>query len=398
MNICIISCLFPPEPVVSAKISYALADELSKTDSVDVFCPPPSRPNGFNFNNTKFNGVDLNSKIKIIRSHSMVYPKSNAFGRLLEGISFGIESYKHIKRERSKYSIVYANTWPIFGQFGVAYACKKYNIPYVIHIQDIYPESLSNKLPFLASFLIKFILLPFEKFNLRNAFRVIVVSNNMKTTILSRKENKVEDIVKVNNWQDDHGVIEPTVLQNQQFTFMYLGNIGPVANLSYIIKVFCSLDIDAELIIAGSGSKREECEILVSKFNARNVKFLDVPEGFVGIIQERADVLLLPTIKNGASSSIPSKLPSYMFSKKPILAIVDQGTDTYNTILDASCGWVVDPIDEKLLKESFNFIVKLDKNSLKKLGENGLNYALNHFSKDKNLNKIISILHQVENK
>lgn len=47
-RILIVTAVFPPEPVVSAQISYDLATELSKKYNVTVLCPPPTRPNGKN--------------------------------------------------------------------------------------------------------------------------------------------------------------------------------------------------------------------------------------------------------------------------------------------------------------------------------------------------------------
>ena len=46
-KILIISAVFPPEPVVSAQISYDLAENLCKQNEVTVLCPKPTRPFGY---------------------------------------------------------------------------------------------------------------------------------------------------------------------------------------------------------------------------------------------------------------------------------------------------------------------------------------------------------------
>lgn len=49
-NILIISAVFSPEPVVSAKLSEDIANELGLSNEVTVIAPKPTRPLGFKFN------------------------------------------------------------------------------------------------------------------------------------------------------------------------------------------------------------------------------------------------------------------------------------------------------------------------------------------------------------
>lgn len=67
----------------------------------------------------------------------------------------------------------------------------------------------------------------------------------------------------------------------------------------------------------------------------------------VPIIQDKADVMCLPMKRGSAMFSIPSKLPAYMFSAKPILSSVDKDSDTAVCIKDAKAGWVAIPEDAK---------------------------------------------------
>jgi hypothetical protein len=81
-----------------------------------------------------------------------------------------------------------------------------------------------------------------------------------------------------------------------------------------------------------------------------------------------------------------------MFSKKPIFALIDKNTDTYNAIIEAKCGWVVSPEDKIHIIEKFKELVCIQKSELTKLGLNGYNYAKGNFSKEKNLQKLSSII------
>jgi hypothetical protein len=59
----------------------------------------------------------------------------------------------------------------------------------------------------------------------------------------------------------------------------------------------------------------------------------------------------LPIKKGAAGNSIPSKLPACMFSGKPIIACVDEGSDTANAVISSGCGWALLPENLELLIE-----------------------------------------------
>ncbi|MHA8072237.1 glycosyltransferase family 4 protein [Aquirufa ecclesiirivi] len=399
-EILIVNCVYDPEPVVSAQIGKSLAESLELLKyKVTVICPYPSRPIGFHFKE-KFNfenkifEIKKSDYLRILKLPSFVFPGGNLMGRVLEGISFGLHSFKYIVANRNKIDRVYMNTWPLFGQMGVALACNICQIKYIVHVQDLYPESLVNKLPKFFSLIFLKLLMPIEKYVIRNSLKIVAISPFMKNNILSRGGIDEKKIIIINNWQDESGFenAELEKLENIKRTFMYLGNIGPVSNIPFVIQAFYESKIDSNLLIAGSGSMRKDCEDLVKSLGSQNIRFLNVPNGEVHRTQSTADILILSTIKNGAKSSIPSKLPAYMFSKKPILALLDEDTDTYNAIIKANCGWVVNPDAKSQLIKMFRQLNQVDKLELLNLGLNGFNYALNNFSKTKNLSLLTSTI------
>ena len=69
--------------------------------------------------------------------------------------------------------------------------------------------------------------------------------------------------------------------------------------------------------------------------------------------------MLLPLKKGAAMSSIPSKLPAYMFSKKPIIGSLDVQSDTARAIIESDCGLVVEPENEQALINAFKEAVHL---------------------------------------
>lgn len=392
-NILIISAVFPPEPVVSAKLSHDLASELSKAHNVIVLCPKPSRPFGFDF---MMNRRISNSKFDIIELSSFVHPKMGLLGRLRENWSFAKATRNYIETNRAEIEIVYADTWPLISQYFVVKIAKKYNIPVVIHVQDLYPESFANKLGIFAG-VFNFFLLPLDKYVVNNATAVIAISEKMKLYISSSRKLLLEKIFVVLNWQDEQPFLryhEKNFL-SEEFTFMYLGNIGPVAGVNLLIDAFILADIpNSKLIIAGSGSMKNELIKYSSRYAGIKIDFIDVPEGKVPAVQECADVLLLPIRSGAASSSIPSKLPAYMFSSKPVICCADANSDTAQCIAEANCGYVVEPDNMIELAKVMIEIAKENPSTLKLLGENGRNYALSVFSKKSNLDRLVKVINK----
>jgi glycosyltransferase involved in cell wall biosynthesis len=391
-NIILISAVFPPEPVVSAKLSEDIANGLSVNNDVTVLAPIPSRPLGFQFNES----INKNASYKLIHINSFKCPESKLFGRLRESYSFGIQCKKYITKNFKDIDVIYMNSWPLFSQFLITSGAKKFKIPIITHIQDIYPESITNKLPKLKYFLNR-ILLKIDKYILKNAKTIIAISEKMKEYLSSTRNVKKSKIIVVKNWQNEEEFISynsSNIFNELSYlNFMYLGNIGPVAGVEITIEAFIKANIkNSKLTIAGSGSQKQQLQTLVSKHQYLNIEFLDVPDGMVPEIQSKASVMLLPIKKGAASSSIPSKLPAYMFSMKPIIASVDIDSDTARVINEANCGWVVNPEDSNALATKMKDVAILDKNNLSFLGLNGYNYAIEHLSKKSNLHKILKII------
>lgn len=388
--ILIISAVYPPEPVVSAKLSADLYQAL-KADGreVKVLHPQPSRPNGF-----KFDGMMLSNEDEITLP-SYTCPQLSLFGRFRESFSFGKKCAKYISEHHQEIACIYANAWPLGSQYRIVKAAKKYGIPVAMHVQDVYPDSLTNKLPLVIGNVLKTILLPMDKYILRNSDKVIAISEKMKAHLVDTRNIDADKVSVVINWQDETDFIEYQKTSVHEphdiFTFMYMGNIGPVAGVDLLIDAFEAAKLnDAKLVIAGSGSMKDTLREKAK--NNKNIEFWDVPNGKVPEIQSKADVMMLPIKKGAASSSIPSKLPAYMFSAKPIIGAMDADSDTASAIREAKCGVIVEPENKVALAQTMKELNAKDCKILHEMGLNGQKYALEYFSKSANLKNLTQVV------
>lgn len=387
-NILIASCVFPPEPVVSATISFDLANYLAKDNTVTVLSPKPTRPEGYNFDD---NPIDKNRQFKHVVVNSYTSAKSKILPRFYESYSLGKHIAKYIKKNKGNIDVVYINSWPLASQYLIVKACKKLNIETVVHIQDIYPETLINKLPALKSFFYK-LLLPLDKYILQNARTVVTISSGMKRHLVETRNLEEKNIKIVYNWQNIKKAAA-TSKKNELFTFVYLGSLSPSAQIESIIEGFGALNnSNAQLIIAGSGSDEEKLKKIAADYPDAKIEFTLAPSDKVAEIQAKADVLVLSLREGVGKIALPSKLVSYMFSKKPILAIVESDCDIEKIILDADCGWVVKQNQQEDIKNKMSELIKTDQETLLEKGKRSEIYAIENLSRAVNLEKLSKII------
>ena len=384
--ILITSALFPPEPVVSANIAYDLACKLAEEHEVVVISPAPSRPYGMQFEN-----LPTFSDFKHYQLKSCTYPHSAVIGRFRESYSLGLHIKRFIEHNHENIEAVYANVWPLFAQFAVARVCKKHGIPFVIHVQDIYPESLTNKIPVIGRIL-KDLILPVDKYILSTANSVVSISNQMKHELVSTRNILDSKVHVVRNWQNDDLFqdlkknITDSKANDKDFTFLYLGSISPTAGVDLLINAFSKADISkAKLLIAGGGSDKDKCIKLAASHN-KNIVFIDARPEQVASIQAQADILLLPLRKGIAATALPSKMTAYMLSGKPILASVDWPSEIASIIQDNQCGWVTLPGDINELSKAMQEAYNSPKENLERFGDNARSFAKVSLSKKVNLN------------
>ncbi|MDC0304888.1 glycosyltransferase family 4 protein [bacterium] len=387
-NILIVSCVFPPEPVVSGRVAYDLANYLSKENIVIALSPKPTRPEGFRFDD---NRVGINRKFKHIIINSYISPKSKIFPRAYESYSFGKHIVRYLKKNKGNIDVVYLNAWPLASQYLIVKACRRLNIKTVVHIQDIYPETFTRKLPVLKS-LFNHLLLPIDKYILKHARKVVTISPGMKGYLLNTRNLEEKILEVVYNWQDNISA-ETAVKDDGLFKFVYVGSLSRTAQIESIIEGFGALDNDrAKLVIAGSGSDEERLKKIAADYPDANIKFTIAPFDKVAEIQANADVLVLSLQEGEGKFALPSKLVSYMNSKKPILAIVESGCDIERIILDADCGWVVKQNEKVDIKNKMSELVRTHPKHLLAKGEKSEAYAIQNMSREVNLEKLSKII------
>ena len=395
-HILIVSAVFPPEQVTSAFLNYDLAHELAKEYDVTVLRPYPTRPIG-----AKFESAEVKDKsFKTVLVNSYTHPQSELKGRFKESNDFGKKSVEYIKKHHSEIDFVYNDGWQLFGLYRVAKVCKKYGIPYMVPIQDIYPECLftNKKYPALLKWMIKAVLLPIDRYYQKHAACVRTISDEMRDYLSTTRNVPKKNYLVVNNWQNDEDFLKDYLKRPKdgKMVFAYVGSINEHANVDLMIRAFVGARIEnTEFRIYGGGNKKDYCVNLVKELGVNNIFFDMVSRDKVAFVQSQADVLVLALPTGNGNLCLPSKLTSYMLSGKPVLASVDIDSSTKRILEGNECGITVLPDSLELLTNAFVKYGKMETEMRERMGGNSKVYAMKNLTREVNLSKVVERIHTI---
>lgn len=411
MNVDIVSCVFCPEPIVSARTSADLADRLAQNGHrVRVLAAFPNRPAGHVFEGYRrslWSWDHSFSKFEVLRLFSFLSPKSGVVSRFLENISFGLTSAMAVLF-LDKPDVIYGNVWPIFAQGLLSLVCHLRGIPLVLSVQDIYPESLSaqSRIAKRRNWLFR-LLRWIDLKTKQGSAAVVVISERFADIYIRERGIPATKVHIIPNWIDGKQVwLEPKEsnvrarhgIPEDAFVVMYAGNVATASGLDEVIKAFHGLaeNRDIYLLIAGSGSKLQDWQALAEKMDNPRVLF-HTPwlDSETSCMLAAADLFILPTCGDQSLVSVPSKLISYMLAARPILCCAAEDSDIARVIAKAGCGWIIPAGNPDVITRMLLALSKEPPQELRRFGEQGRNYALRHMTRSANLPRLVDLIERV---
>lgn len=275
----------------------------------------------------------------------------------------------------------------------------------IIDIQDLWPENVKATDIIRSEYAYNLLERIYNNFY-KLADKLIVISPGYKTRLVERgfEEHKIEVVY---NWSDSEEtyLFEGNIKENgtnssieylkkteDEFTFVYAGNMGRAQKLIYLIKAFSKLDKKKKLYLIGDGVERRALIDYVKNNSIKNVFFLErLPSSLLCAYLRMADVLIVHLNSDPfLRMTIPSKTQSYMAAGKPILMIHDG--DAAKLIEAARCGYTCEPGNiDKLIAIIIKFC-ELPENERKEYGANGKKYYIDEMSMRIGISKIDKIL------
>jgi glycosyltransferase involved in cell wall biosynthesis len=408
----IISAVYPPEFTFSATTSQDLACGLAALgDQVAVLAPYPNKPAGKLFAGYRrrlYTRSRAPEGFDLIHCFTTFAPESRMLSRLFENVTFGMASSLKLLFTQ-KPDVMYVNTWPIFAASMTMVVARLRGIPVVLSVQDLYPESLAQQGRVSRRSFVYRVLHAIDSFVTRTAKKVVVVSDKFLAPHLEDRRLSIDAVDVIYNWGNPDAIqIDSTASANYRASlgvpndakiFLYGGNIGPASGAETLLEGFGLLhDVEkAHLVIAGSGSRLEACREIASRLRLNRVHFHSPWHGSeTSQVLGAANVLLLPTQGQQSIVSMPSKLITYLFSGRPVLASVLPDSETAIFIQRAGAGWIVSPDSAGELAGVIRRIVaEVSQEQLHDMGERGKSFATANLSRASNLPRLISKLQEV---
>jgi glycosyltransferase involved in cell wall biosynthesis len=408
MRALVVSCVFPPEPSVSAQTSAQVAEELVKRGHhVTVVTAFPSRPSGRlypGYARKLFQRERTAAGFELIRCFSILSPESRVLSRLLENVSFGLSSGLAMLRVGHR-DVIYANTWPIVASGIAVLIARVRKTPVVVSIQDVYPESMISQRRIGPDGAMARLMRWADALVARACKEVIVISEAFASIYRADRGVAPDRLHVVPNWVDGDSIHpndncavklrERYGIPSSAFVVVYGGNIGAAAYVETVVECFRHLKHESNLylLVAGEGSNLAACQTLARDFGGERILFhtpwlLEETSAVLGA----ADLLILPTRDLQSRASVPSKVISYMLAARPIIALALSGTELANLIVQSGCGWVIEPESPVELALKLEQIAALPAADRMRLGEAGRSFALKTLTRDVCLPKVIDIL------
>jgi glycosyltransferase involved in cell wall biosynthesis len=234
---------------------------------------------------------------------------------------------------------------------------KLRGIPIVLMVQDVWPDNavesgMLNREGLIYKF---FDLIQRWTYNLSDS--IVTISQDIKC-FLNEKGVNLDKISVVYNWGysddvynicwEDNEFVRKFRLSSSIFYVIYAGNIGKMQNVDIILKAANQLKTyeDIRFLIVGDGVSKDEKVKVANNLKLDNVEFLPMqPAWLAPHIYSAAGINVIPLVKGGVKTALPSKTGVCLSCGKPIILCVEKESFYAKLIYDYDAGVAVEPDD-----------------------------------------------------
>ncbi len=344
---------------------------------------------------------EVRDGVTVHRAPLYVSHDANAVRRASNYLSFGASAAAVAVRALGRSDAVLVVPSPPFAA-GAGLVLKRLRgIPFGLHIQDLWPESVtaSGMIGGRTQDMVERALQSMMD-RLYGASDFIAVTSPGMADVVADRGVARDRLTFVSNWADEavfHPVVTPADLglpPRRPFTVMYAGAMGDVQGLEVVLDAAERLRArpDIGILLLGGGVARAGLQEQARGRALTNVSFAPPqPAERMSDVLASADVQLislkdLPVFAN----TIPSKLPATLAAGHPIIGALSG--DAARIIENSGAGWTVPPGAGPELADAIRAAAALPREQLAARGAAGRDYYHSHLSEAVGAGALVALL------
>lgn len=387
---------YPPEAVpLPADLAHGLA---ARGHQVKVLTGYPNYPTGRIFPGYQqhWRSTENDGAVEVLRVPLFADHSQSALKRMLNYGSFALSAAtsRHLSRGAD---VIYVYATQMTAGFGPWLWRVTGGRPYVLHVQDLWPDSITGSSMMAGGTkerIISAVLDPWLRSAYRRAAGVIGIAPTMVSTLVSRGVAK-DRAHLVYNWADAGEPVESVLraAEGSRAEVVYAGNVGDMQDLPTAVRAaHAAADAGVTLTIVGDGVAKAGLQKLVTEIGAVNVRFEDsVARERMPEIYARADFALV-SLKDRPvfRGTIPSKFQAVLSAGVPVVTTV-QG-DVRTLVEENAVGLTAEAESIGSLEAAFRAAAELSSDERAAMAQRGRAVYDDQFSRESGITTIEGLL------
>lgn len=398
---------YAPDTASTGQLLKELAEGLLDVFDVTVICVVPSYQGTVEdrYKIRRYYREEMNG-VKLLRICVPEFDKTKGMSRVRNILSYFFGAMAATFRVGEQGYVLSVSQPPILGGLLGVWGKWIKHAKYIYDIQDFNPEQ-TRAIGYSRNRLLLGLMMRLDKFSCRQSDLVVTVGRDLGETLEGRfKGRKVPRYTLIHNWIDEREIYplpqtDEKVLAfkrrygiEDKFIIMYSGNIGLYYDLEGLIKVIGQFKGAATpdgqkvaFAFVGAGSVLDKLVSYAREQGLDNVKFIPYQEKADLICSLNAgDVHLCTNAKGIKGVSCPSKFYGLAAAGKPVLGILEEGSEVRCLIEEIGCGRCVSPMAYDEIGETIAwFIERAESEEVCAMGRRGREYL------EGNLTKAVSV-------
>ena len=375
MRILYLTQWFEPEPHVIKGLRFvrALQDAGHEVTVVTGF---PNYPSGRLYpgyrvkliQRERIDGVDV-VRLPLYPSHD-----ASSLRRSLNYLSFFVSALAYLLVRRKAFDQAYVYHPPITVGLAAALAGMVRRLPFILDIQDLWPDTLAavdmeggrrlmRPIGWLCAFVYK------------RASAIVAQSEGIRATLAARGVPSAK-LVTIHNWANAEppSVRRQTPLVPERFVVVYGGNFGKAQGLATVLQAAAQLEQQhPEILIRlyGDGVEAADLRAQAQALDLRNLEIHpQVSKDEINAVFARADALLVHLTDHPLFTiTVPSKIQAYLATGRPIVAGV--AGEAARLLAESGAALVAPPGDADALARIIAALADTPADARRRMGLNG---------------------------